>query len=389
LSLPGQVDSDSGDQANTRKWSARMIEIGGSPDEEAFLEMFRVAESMENRGTPWHEVQDAYLLAWEFRPTRAEPLYCVARHHFSEKRYRLAYLFGEQAAEIRRPDADMLLPYPDIYAWRAADSQAKTAFCLGEHAGAFALWRQLLTLPDIPDSERQRIAADRDEAVPAMVESALDYPDTLVLNAIAAPSRVRAHHRRVSDAEITVSLIAGPDLVGTQQALNSFLNSCNDVSLVGRFLLIDAGLSAADREILQALYEFVEFTHLGPEDAQDIQLTQVREHIHGRFWLHLDQNWRFFAPENLITRLTAVIDAEPDVFQVAVNLAGAFTLTGASAPEDTVRRTPGAGRYVLLDGVASGPAMFDTARLDQAALLNPAAGPQTASLDEVLCIAAD
>jgi hypothetical protein len=366
-----------------------MIDIGGSPDEETFLEMFRLAESMEIRGTPWHEVQDAYLLAWEFRPTRAEPLYCVARHHFNEKRYQLAYLFGEQAAEIPRPDGDILLPYPDIYAWRAADARAKSAFCLGEHAVAFTLWRQLLTLPDIPDSERQRIAADRDDAVPAILESALDYPDTLVRNAIAAPSRVHAQHRRASNAEITVSLIAGPDLVGTQQALNSFLNSCNDVSLVGRFLLIDAGLSAADREILQALYEFLEFAHLGPEDAHDIQLTQVREHIRGRFWLHLDQNWRFFAPENLITRLIAVLDAEADVFQVAINLAGAITLTGASAPEDAVRRTPDAGRYVLLDGVASGPAMFDTARLDQAGLLSSAAGPQTASLDEVLCIAAD
>jgi hypothetical protein len=389
LSLLGQVYFDSGDRGSARKWYARMIEIGGSPDEETFLMMFRAAESMENLGTPWHEVQDAYLLAWEFRPTRAEPLYCVARHFLNEKRYRLAYLFGEHAAEIPRPSGDMVFPYPDIYAWRAADVHAKSAFCLGEHAVAFTLWRQLLTLPDIPDDERQRIAADRDEAVPAILEAASNYPDTLVRNAIAAPSRVRAQHRRASNAEVTVSLIAGPDLVGTQQALNSFLNSCNDVSLVGRFLLIDAGLSAADREILQALYEFVEFAHLGPADAQDIQLAQVSEHIRGRFWLHLDQNWRFFAPENLITRLTAVLDTEADVFQVAINLAGAFTLTGASAPEDAVRRTADAGRYVLLDGVASGPAMFDTARLDQAGLLNPAAGPQTASLDEVLCIAAD
>jgi hypothetical protein len=77
------------------------------------------------------------------------------------------------------------------------------------------------------------------------------------------------------------------------------------------------------------------------------------------------------------------------VFQVAINLAGAITLTGASAPEDAVRRTPDAGRYVLLDGVAAGPAMFDIGRLDQADRLSrPAAGPQTASLDEVLCVAA-
>jgi tetratricopeptide (TPR) repeat protein len=389
LSLLGQVYFDSGDHANARKWYERMLEVGGSSDEETFLAMFRIAESMEKLGTPWHQVQDAHLLAWEFRPTRAEPLYCIARHHFNEKRYRLAYLFGEHAAEIRRPDGDMLLPYPDIYAWRAADARAKSAFCLGEHAVAFTLWRQLLAFPDIPDGDRQRIAANRDEAVPAMIEAASGYPDPLVCNAIAASGRARAHHRRASDAEVTVSLIAGPDLVATQQALNSFLNCCNDVSRVGRFLLIDTGLSAGDREILKALYEFVELAHLGPDDAEGIQLAQVRELICGRFWLHLDQNWRFFAPENLINRLTAVLDAEEDVFQVAINLAGAITLTGASAPEDAVRRTPDAGRYVLLDGVAAGPAMFDIGRLDQADRLSrPAAGPQTASLDEVLCVAA-
>ena len=115
-------------------------------------------------------------------------------------------------------------------------------------------------------------------------------------NAIAAPGRVHTHHRRASDAEVTVSLIAGPDLVATQQALNSFLNCCNDVASVGRFLLIDAGLSAADREMLRALYEFVEVVHLGSDDAEGIQLEQVRELIRGRFWLHLDQNWRFSRP---------------------------------------------------------------------------------------------
>ncbi len=132
LSLLAQVYFDSGDLANAHKWYERMLEVGGSPDEETFLAMFRIAESMEKLGTPWHQVQDAYLLAWEFRPARAEPLYCIARHHFNEQRYRLAYLFGEHAAEIPRPDGDMLLPYPDIYAWRAADAQAKSAFCLGE-----------------------------------------------------------------------------------------------------------------------------------------------------------------------------------------------------------------------------------------------------------------
>jgi hypothetical protein len=97
-----------------------------------------------------------------------------------------------------------------------------------------------------------------------------------------------------------------------------------------------------------------------------------------------------------------VLEAEAQVFQVGVNFADAVKLTGVCAAEQAVRRAPDAGRYVLADVVASGPAMFDIARLDRAggaagtdadpiAELGrraAAAGLQTASLDEVLCIAA-
>ena len=109
----------------------------------------------------------------------------------------------------------------------------------------------------------------------------------------------------------------------------------------------------------------------------------------------------FFAPEGFIGRLSAVLDAEPAVFQVGINVDDAQTLTGVCAAEDAVRRGAGAGRYVLADGVASGPAMFETARLDRMGGIDDTdpdpiaglgrraavAGLGTASLDEVLCIA--
>ena len=62
-------------------------------------------------------------------------------------------------------------------------------------------------------------------------------------------------------------------------------------------------------------------------------LAQLRGEIQTRFWLHLGEGWRFFAPERYITRLTAVLDAEPEVFQVAVNFEDAAKLTGLTAPE--------------------------------------------------------
>ena len=66
-----------------------------------------------------------------------------------------------------------------------------------------------------------------------------------------------------------------------------------------------------------------------PGDGPGAQLAQLRAQINGRFWLHLGEGWRFFAPENYITRLTAVLDAEPQVFQVGINFADAVKLTGA------------------------------------------------------------
>ena len=103
-----------------------------------------------------------------------------------------------------------------------------------------------------------------------------------------------------------------------------------------------------------------------PCDGPGAQLAQIRSQIDGRFWLHLGQDWWFFAPENFITRLTAVLKAEPEVFQVGINFADAVKLAGVCAAEETVRRAPDAGRYLLTDMVVRGPAMFDTARLDRA-----------------------
>ena len=138
----------------------------------------------------------------------------------------------------------------------------------------------MLARPDIPDGDRQRIACNRDLSVPTMLEAASSYPDVLARNLIAGPR----------DSEVTVSLVAGADRVATEQTLNSFLHCCTDVSRVGRFLVVDAGLSAEDRAILHERYTFLEFADCAPG-------THLRDQIHGRYWLHLGQGWQFLPPK--------------------------------------------------------------------------------------------
>jgi glycosyltransferase involved in cell wall biosynthesis len=387
---------DWGDLVVARKWFERRLELGGW-DEETYFTMYRLAQTMLHLGEPWHDVQDAYLKAWEFRPTRAEPLYAIACWYRAAQRYRLGYLFAKLAAEIPVPEQDTLFVSADVHTWRATDEQAVCASWIGKQAESFTLNRRMLARPDVPDPDRERIAANRDVCAPTMIEAASAYPDAQVqsLQRMAAGS---------GNDEVVVSVVAGPDLARVEHTLNSFLNCCTDVSRVTRFLGVDGGLSAKDRAKLLERYGFLEFADSRPPDEPDepgAQLARIHAQIDARLWLHLGQDWRFFAPENFITRLTAVLDAEQQVFQVGINFGDAVKLTGASAAERAVRRAPDAGRYVLTDVVATGPAMFDTARLERAGGVHAAdrdviaamarraaaAGLRPASLDEVMCIA--
>ncbi|RUP03578.1 MAG: glycosyltransferase [Mycobacterium sp.] len=380
---------DLGDFDNARKWYQRRVDMGGWV-EETYQSMYRVAESMWSMGAPWPDVESAYLRAWEFRPTRAEPLYAIAYRYRLDERYRLGYLFAKHAAEIPFPTEDTFLVGADTYTWGALDEAAVCASWIGEHAEAVALWRRALARPGLPAEDRQRISANCDNSAPRTFEAAASYPGELALHL--------AGHRR--DAEVVLSLIAGPDRDRTEATLNSFLNCCNDLWRIGRYLVVDASLPAADRAELLERYLFLEFCPITAGESAGALLSQIRDQIYGRFWLHLGHGGQFYAQERLITRLTSVFEAEENVYQVAVNFADADGLIGTSATDDVVSRAPGAGRYVVSGQVAHGPAMFDTARLDRiggvrADAPDPlaelgrraaAAGFATATLDEVLCV---
>jgi len=361
-----------GDWVNSRKWDERRTAMGGW-DEEVYYSAFRVAEAMASNGDPWPEVQDAYLRAWNMRPWRAEALHALARHHRIAGRYALGHLFAERAASIPLPE-DVLFVNGSVHSWRALDEQAVCASWIGKQPEAFLISRRLVANPDVPDEDRSRIAANRDLMTPTMMAKSVVYPNEVP--GVRADGRV---------PDLTVTLIAGPDRNRTEQTVNSFLWSCTDHDRVDRYLVLDAGLSAQDRSVLAARYPFLEFVPAGEDPAN--WLGQLRGLLSGRYWLHLRQGWNFFAPEPLASRLIDVLEAEPAVMMVGVNFEDAAGLTGRCAAEAQVRRSRSGGRYVLVDWLIEGPAMFDLTRTDRISRSwRPGEPVPGATLDEVLCV---
>lgn len=307
-------------------------------------------------------------------PMRAEPLYELAYRMRVAGRYELGYVFARQAAEIPAPVGNCMFVDTIVYSWCALDEQAVCASRIGRYRESFDLCRRLLTIAGINEADRARIAANRDLAVRELLE----YTDTYPRHLVGRPRGPR-------DAEFTFSLTASSDPRLCERTLNSFLQCCNDIDMIGRFLVLDLGLSAGDRAELADRYPFLEFLDGTKDMTYSEQMERLQDAIGGRYWLHSGEGWQYFASDPLITRLSSVLHAEPGVSRVGINYRDAIALIGAAAPADTTRTATGTGRYVLTDTVSEGPNMVDLGRLTS----GERTGSVNATLDEVLCIKTD
>lgn len=351
---------EAGDFTSARFWYARRATMDGSDNEEVFTSLLRLAESMHRLGQPWPEVQEAYLRAWEYRPSRAEPLYYVAKAHRQADDYLLGYLFAERAAQIPLP-SDKLHVARNVYNWAALDEQGICASWIGKKPESFAIFRQILSRPDVPTEDRARLAGYCEYLTPDMIAMASSYPVEVIRQLGAASDRTQD---RTAANSVTVAFAANYDRAATERTLNTFLNCCTDISAVHRFLLVDVGLSEHDRTALLEAYPFLELADRNEEA--------------GRFLLRLESGWVFFSPEPLIRRLTSVFEVEPNLAKVGLNFADVRAASNAIPAVTAIRYTPNGDRFIQASA-PTGPAMVDTTRLG-----NPEA--TYATLDEIFCV---
>jgi len=65
------------------------------------------------------------------RPTRAEPLYQLARYHRCKGNYYIAYVFAEHSVEmVQQPD--VLFVDMSVYEWRILEELALSSYYVGK-----------------------------------------------------------------------------------------------------------------------------------------------------------------------------------------------------------------------------------------------------------------
>lgn len=160
---------DAGEPQRALDAYQRRVAMGGW-DEESWYARFQIAAMLERLGAEPAAVIDAYLAAWDARPSRAEPLCELARYLRLQGRHASAWVHARAAAALP-PPADLLFVDQSVYRWRARDEQAIAAYYIGRGDECAALCEALLADPALPASERARIEANarfgRDASTPA------------------------------------------------------------------------------------------------------------------------------------------------------------------------------------------------------------------------------
>jgi glycosyltransferase involved in cell wall biosynthesis len=144
----------------------RRVELGGW-DEEVFYANFQ--EGVLRMQLDFASGVPVLLEAWERRPTRAEPLYELARAYRLRGDVALAHMFASRGLRVDYPD-DVLFVHRAVYEWGLRIERALAAAALGRAEEARADLLALLREANLPRPTERLVArtlAELGEKVPA------------------------------------------------------------------------------------------------------------------------------------------------------------------------------------------------------------------------------
>jgi len=123
---------DIGEFKKAIKAYRRRIKAGGWY-EEVYYSYYRIAKCKEGLKKNWSEIEQAYLDAHKYLPSRMEPLYEIGKYYQENEKYKDAYKWLKEACKIPFPQNQILFIFKDIYEFRVWDSLGISAYYVGEY----------------------------------------------------------------------------------------------------------------------------------------------------------------------------------------------------------------------------------------------------------------
>ncbi|MBS0648531.1 MAG: glycosyltransferase [Verrucomicrobia bacterium] len=119
--------------------------------EEVFWSLYQIACIQENLQMPEEVVTKSYQRAFNYLPTRAEPLYRLSNYYRRKENYFLGYLMAKHGLEIKPPTQALLFIEYDTYNYQLLLEYSICAYWIGRYEESIKACVKLLSLELSPE----------------------------------------------------------------------------------------------------------------------------------------------------------------------------------------------------------------------------------------------
>jgi glycosyltransferase involved in cell wall biosynthesis len=149
-----------GNYASALKNYRKRANMNGG-EEEKFYCLYRIAWLQEQLGMNPDAIIDNYWKAFCFRPSRAEPLFCLANFYLKLQHPRLGYIICRLAQSIPLSQDTVLVDRP-VYTYRLLEQLADLSYLTGCYDDTYSIYNQLLKKKELPEDDRKKIEENRE-----------------------------------------------------------------------------------------------------------------------------------------------------------------------------------------------------------------------------------
>lgn len=133
----------------------RRVDLGGW-DQEVFWSLLQIARLQGIIKEAPEKIQRSYYRAFQYRPSRPEPLYYLALLYRNQNNFDACYSLSKLAMTIPL-SKDGLFVEKWVYEWGLLMENSVSAYYLGKYQEAIDLSTQMLNQPDLPQNIHETV----------------------------------------------------------------------------------------------------------------------------------------------------------------------------------------------------------------------------------------
>jgi len=129
----------------------------GRWEEEVFYSYYRIGLSKKYLNEDESQILKAFIDCYNYRPSRAEPLYELAFYYRCLSKFPAGYMFAKAALGIPYPKSDTLFVGEDIYEFKLIDEFSVCAYWVEKYKESFEACKYLLESGKLPEDCKERV----------------------------------------------------------------------------------------------------------------------------------------------------------------------------------------------------------------------------------------